>query len=171
MAGPLRHNVYTTQIANSVIEWPTSEEHVLSQTDVDPLRRELPNRENQEECTQSSMSRVYAVMLVPLNTSSPSRTMCSSTNYWGKIPGTSQKTNYIIAFADLLWSLLNLAGYLVIPVVFILVLARFINGVFAWLRNRIPEGLRVCFVSHVRNCEPNTVLPASTTPPSLRSRA
>jgi len=49
--------VYTTQIANSVIAWSTSEKHVLSQADVDLLRRTLPNREIQE-CTQSSNGRL-----------------------------------------------------------------------------------------------------------------
>lgn len=84
---------------------------------------------------------------------------------------TSKYTN-IIAFADLLWSLLNLAWYLVIPVVFILGPARFINGVLAWLRNRIPVRDSESASSHISGtASPTQFFPASTTPPSLRSRA
>ena len=35
--------VYTAQLANSVIAWPTSAKHILPQADIEPLRRELPN--------------------------------------------------------------------------------------------------------------------------------
>ena len=84
---------------------------------------------------------------------------------------TSKYTN-IIAFADLLWSLLNLAGYLMTPVVFILVPAHFINGVLAWLRNRIPETDSESTSSHISGtASPTQFFPASTTPPRLRSRA